>query len=231
MAAHGGTVVTASGGASTQVDSANLNVTGTDLELIMLGSEEDAGSPTLTLTWDPTGSAETGTDYTGSPLSAGTYLDSVIEFIDDPTPANAAIRMGLSASVLSVVGGTFATAAGAITASDAATDSDAGTSTGLSATAPNAAANDLILGFLTKSGTGAPTWGANETARGNASEGSYLRVDIATQAGADGGAITPTYGSVGYGAVLFAVRIPDAGGGGSLSIPVAMHHYKQMGNN
>jgi len=147
MAAHGGTVVTASGGSVTQVDSGSLNVTGTDVELVCWGAEENSTSPALTLSWDPTGANETPTAFTGTPVSAGAYLDLAAGFIDDPTEANASVRLDLASTANCIVGGTFFTDADDMAAGDVASDSDTGTSTSMNATAPNVVTDDMVMAY------------------------------------------------------------------------------------
>ena len=107
MAAHGGTVVAGASGNVGTLDTGNLNVTGTDLALVCGGAEEDSNSPTMTLVWDPAGNNESMTG-TFATIGNGAYLDMTMAYLDDPTAANAPVRLTLTGDTSQcVVFGTF----------------------------------------------------------------------------------------------------------------------------
>lgn len=224
MAAHGGTVIAGASSSVTQLDTGNLAVTGSDLCLVCGASEEASGNPTMTITWDPAGNAEamTGTFAT---VSAGAYLDATLQYLDNPTAATAPIRLALSSSTQCTVSGTFATDAGDVTGTDTANDSFATTGTSLSATAPNAASGDLIVAGAWMTDNLDMTVGANQTDQGFANAGGFLRGEVSTQAGADGGVMSYTFSSPNYGAALIAGRIPDVGGGASSILSQSHYNY------
>ena len=120
--------------------------------------------------------------------------------------------------------------------SAAADYSAAGTPDNVAQTAP-----DQVLGtsvtvtgvgaddFVQDSGrhpAGAPTVGADQTIIHSTGAGGE-RVYASTQDGVDGGVMSWTWPAA-QDAALIACRIPDAGGGPSLPIALAEHHYRNQ---
>lgn len=215
MAAYGGIVSAGAGGSVTSLRTGNLNVTGSDLCLICGSCEATSQNPNQTIVWDPDGNNEamTGTFAT---ISAGSYLDGQLEYLDDPTAANAPVQVSWNpANDETIVFGAFFTAAANIVATDTANDSFATSGTTLSATVPNVASGDMVIDFECIGYQNAITAGADQTARAsNIDSGAYLRGQVTTQDGADGGVMSCTFADPTVGGLLIAARIPDAGGGG-----------------
>lgn len=219
MAAFGGSVSGASGGSPTFYESPNLNVTGTDLALVVGGCELGSTSPVMTASWDPAGNNEamTGTFDTIEILSG--YGDMTLQYLDNPTPANAPARIDAAdvASQLSIVA-IFFTNAADIVGTDTASDTEA--TTAPSVTVPSVATGDMVVDFLSSAGTAGPTLavGANQTERENFAQDSFGNLGVSTQAGADGGVMSWTVtGSTTYGTLIIGARIPDAGGTAALT--------------
>lgn len=237
MAAYGGIASIGAGAAVTSLRTGNLNVTGSDPALICGVAEVEIASPAFTIVWDPDGNNESMTGNFAN-VSQGTYMDMRLDYLDDPTAANAPIEVTWTGATDEVaLFGVFFTAAGNIVATDTDNDSFATTGTSLTATVPNTTTNDLIIDFVAVSyQTVTLTPGDDQTARVNPLDGGgYLRCGVSTQAGdadSSSGEMSWTFGDPGFGGILIAARVPDVGGGGGgLSIPVAMHHHRQMGNN
>lgn len=232
MAAYGGIASAGAGGAVTSLRTGNLNVTGSDLCLICGASDIETTSPTYTIVWDPDGNNESMSGNFAT-VSQGAYVDSRLDYLNNPTAANAPIEATWTGATDEVVVfGAFFTAAGDIVATDTANDGFATTGTSLSATVPNVTTGDMVVDFATVSSLFVTlTVGANQTARANPIDGGgYNRSAVSTQAGADGGVMSWTFGDPSYGGALIAARIPDVGGGGGLSIPVAMANYRRRHN-
>lgn len=221
MAAFGARATGTAAGDVTQLDTGNLNVTGSDLAIVAaIGESSGSGSPAWSFTWDPAGNNEA---FTGSvaDISAGTYIDLEMEYLDDPTAANAPVRAsGLGGASEHVLIASFFTAAADIVAGDSATDSFATTGTSLSATPGNVVSGDLVYDQLHVGQQLALAAGANQTETGaDVDAGYYSRANSSYQDGANGGVMSWTTGSQNYGAILIAVRIPDSGGGGGGPTP------------
>ncbi len=215
MAAYGGGDIAGAGAAVSTLDTASINVTGSDLCLVAAGAEDNGATNTFSFVWDPTGNNESMTGL--GVLGGGTYLDGEMAYLDDPTAANAAVRMTMTgtASTCAVMGAFF-TAAGNIVATDYATDSFATTGTSVSATPSNVTTGDMVIDFTCTAGynpAATMSVGANQTQRGTAGSGPYANFYFSTQAGADGGVMSWTVSNADYGAILLALRIPDSGGG------------------
>jgi len=212
MAAFGAGELAGAGGNTTQLDTANLNVTGSNLALICGGGEDAGGATTFTLTWDPAGNNESMTG-TFATVSIGSYPDATLQYLDDPTAANAPIRLDLSTSTTCAVMGTFFTAAGNIVATDTANDS-ATSGTALSVTVPNVVSGDMICDWcVTGDSSGAHVDGADQAeVNTQATSGSFLRASASYQAGADDDVMSWTTGTLYYGGILIGARIPDVGG-------------------
>lgn len=218
MAAYGGVASGVAGGNVTAVRTGNLNVTGTDLALVVGACEVETFTETFTFAWDPDGNNESMTGSYAT-VNVGSYVGGEMEYLDDPTAANAPVEVtyGTTANEVGVFA-VFATAAGDITGTDNDTDSFATTGTSLSATVPNAATDDLLVDMAILGNLSAMTAGADQTARiTDQNIGSYGRYSVSTQAGGDGGVMSWTFADPNYGGALIAVRIPNAGaasGGG-----------------
>jgi hypothetical protein len=220
MAAFGSAVIAGAVAAATQVDTANLNVTGTDLCLVVGASQDGAATPVLTLSWDPAGNNEAMTGIFAT-VEAGAYVDSTLAYLDDPTAANAPVRVSSSASIEDLrVFGAFFTAAGDVVIADTANSALTGVPTSISVTVPNVVSGDMVVDWLTTSGVAPPTLtvGADQTQQVTISTGSFVSAAASTQAGASGGVMSWTMTGVTYGAILIGARIPDAGGGGSSQV-------------
>ena len=213
MAAFGASDMARSTGSVTSLDTGDINVTGSDLALVTCIGNTDNDDPTTAILWDPAGNNESMTGDVAT-VEPSTYCDARMAYLDDPTAANAPVRGTFSPSTGTVmVGAAFFTAAGDINTGDSATDSLAGNGSSLSATVPNVVTNDMVVDFVLQAANNAITFGADQTAR---EEGgiTYMRSGISTQEGADGGVMSCTWTSHGYGSALIALRIPNAAAGG-----------------
>lgn len=224
MAAFGASDHT-TGGVTTQLDTASINVTGSNLCLVAAACESSGSeSPTMTFAWDPLGNDEAMTGL--HDLATGSFLDFDTAYLNDPTPANAPVRVTYSASSSeTAIVGIFFTAAGDIVAGDE--DSDAvDANSPFDITVPNVVSGDLVVDFIIASAGTAPslTVGADQTQRENATNGSYTVMGCSTQDGADGGVMewTTSPTNPGYGVIHAGLRIPDgpAGGDPDLVVPV-----------
>lgn len=216
MTAFGAAASGASGGSVTSLDTANLNVTGTDLCLVVGVCETVSATRAFTVVWDPLGNNEAMTGEVAN-LDPGSYVGVEMEYLNDPTAANAPARATWApAGEDTAIIASFFTAAADVVASDVATDTFNTTGTSLSATAPNVVSGDMVIDFICVGQQLAIAAGANQTEVGaDVDAGAYLRSNMSYQAGADGGVMSWTTGSQNYGAALVALRIPDAGGGAS----------------
>lgn len=220
MAAYGARATGSAGGSVTSLDTANLNVTGTDLCLVAALGEANAVDREITFTWDPAGNNEAFTAEVAD-LAPGGYVGTEMEYLDDPTAANAPVRatwpVGLDETVLFAA---FFTNAADIVAADVATDTFNASGSSLSATAPNVVSGDLVIDFIIVAQQLSITAGANQTETGvDVDSGSYARGNMSYQSGSDGGVMSWTCNSQSYGGALIALRIPDSGGGGPTPAP------------
>lgn len=210
MAAFGGIATGTAAGAVTTLDTGNLNATGSNLALVCGAWEDEGDNDAISFTWDPAGNNEamTGTFAT---VSTGSFLDSELGFLDNPTAANAPARVTFAASVVNCnVFAAFFTAAGDIVGADTATDVTGDTTP--SVTVPNVVSGDMVVDFMvaTHSSTPTLTVGADQTDRANLGDGAYTQMAVSTQLGSVDGVmtwtinVTPTYGSI-----LIGARIPD----------------------
>lgn len=211
MAAYGGQDgVGNAAGDVTSLRTNNINVTGSDLCLVVHVAETESVSRDFTIVWDPDGNNESMTGEIAN-LDPGSYLGTEVEYLDDPTAANAPAEATFSVLGEVAIRGVFFTAAGDVVSADSATDSFNTTGTSLSATPGNVTTGDMVVDFVTVGQQLAIAAGANQTERGSdVDSGSYLRIGCSTQDGADGGVMSWTTGSQSYGAALVALRIPDA---------------------
>ena len=215
MAAFGGAVMAGAAGSASFVQSGNLNVTGTDLALVIGASETGNASPALTCVWDPAGNNESMTG-TFATVSQGTYVDATLQYLDDPTAANAPVRVNAASAVEDMsVGGMFFTAAANIVGTDQANTSGA-TPSSLSVNVPNVVTGDMVCDFTVCGHSTNPTLtvGALQTERGGpVTPGNYTSASMSTQLGSSGNQMSWSYSGANYGAILLAARIPDSGGG------------------
>lgn len=230
MAAFGARASGSAGGSVTSLDTGNLNVTGSDLCLVAALGEANASEREITFVWDPNGNNEAFTAEVAD-LAPGSYIGAEMEYLDDPTAANAPVRatwpVGLDETVLFA---SFFTDAADVVAADVDTDSFNAGGSSLSATAPNVASGDMVVDFIIVAQQLDITAGANQTETGaDVDSGSYARGNMSYQSGSDGGVMSWTCNSQSYGGALIALRIPDSGGGGGgTAIPLFKHHYDMM---
>lgn len=229
MAAFGAAASGSAGGSVTSLDTANLNVTGTDLALVVCVGEAASVARAYTMVWDPAGNNESMTGEI-TDINPGGYVGAEMEYLDNPTPANAPARATWSPGTdETIIMAAFFTNAADIVAADFAENSFPTTGGSLSATPGNVVSGDMVVDFFIGANQAAISAGANQTEVGaDVDSGSYARGNMSYQAGADGGVMSWTCTGQNYGAALVALRIPGTGGGGGLSIPIASHHYRTM---
>ncbi len=216
MAAYGGSVSdTATGG--TSITSPNLNVTGSDLCLVVGCGKESSSTINIDetdVTWN-VATPEQMTDVAQETEELGGYYSNYLMYLDDPTAANDNVTISWGATVdgHGICVAFFTDAADVVLADSAMDTATSGTS--LSATVGNVASGDMVVDFCVWDTTGAGTQGADQTLREDPGNfDNYSRGAMSTQAGADGGVMSWTVPSISYGAILTALRIPDSGGGG-----------------
>jgi len=227
MAAFGAAATGSAGGSVTSLDTANLNVTGSDLCLVVGVGEAASVTREFTVVWDPAGNNESMTGEIAD-LDPGGYVGAELEFLDDPTAANAPARATWTPAIdeVSIIAAFFTAAADVVTA-DNATDSFTTTGSALSSTPGNVVSGDMVVDFVAFATQAAISPGANQTEVGDVTSGSYNQTNLSYQSGSDGGVMSWTCTGQNYGAAQIALRIPDVGGGG-LGIPIVMHHRKML---
>lgn len=220
MAAFGAAASGAAGGSVTSLDTANLNVTGSDLCLVVAVGEAASVQRAYTMVWDPAGNNESMTGEI-TDLNPGGYVGTEVEYLNDPTAANAPARATWAPGTdETIIMAAFFTNAADIVATDFATDSFNTTGSSLSATAPNVVSGDMVLDFFIGANQAAISAGANQTEVGaDVDSGNYARGNMSYQSGNDGGVMSWTCAGQNYGAALVALRIPDSGGGGGGANP------------
>ncbi len=216
--------MTAYGGGSSNTDtgvssitSDPLNVTGTDLCLVV-GIGKESGSTInideTDVTWN-VATPEQMTDVAQFTEELAGYYSNWLMWLDDPTSANDDVTVSFGATADGCgIFAMFFTAAADVVLADSGMDT-ATSGTTLSVTVGNVASGDMVVDCAVWDSTGAGTAGANQTTRLDPGQmDAYSRAATSTQAGADGGVMSWTVPSISYGAILTALRVPDAGGGG-----------------
>ena len=206
---------------STGITSDDINVTGTDLGLVMWCSGETSGAPAFTLAWDPGGSDEAPTGTFAALTDVGNYIYSTLAYLDDPTAANAGVEVSATTTCDALmVGGAFCTNVAAFVGTDQANNSyTSGTTMG--GTVPNVTTGDIAVDFIHYDPGGNPgtaaTEGGSQTNRGDTTAvGNYSRGAISTRDG--NGVMTWTVPTVRYAGTWMGARFPDSGGGGGPTI-------------
>lgn len=213
MAAFGAAAGAGGVGSVTSVDTPNINVTGSDLCLICCVGEAASVARAMTFAWDPAGNNEA---MTGGLLDidAGSYIGMEMEYLDDPTPANAPVRVSWAIAIAEVLAmGAFATAAADIVATDVDSASFNSTGNSLSITVPNVVSGDLVMDFIiVGQQQGISADGSQTEVGADIDSGSYARGNMSYLA--NSGSLGWACASQSYGGILGGVRIPDSGGGG-----------------
>lgn len=213
-----------SGSSSTSIDATGVVVASGERIIVGFSSTgfgADSGIDATSVDWGT--DTDVGTLVTGSNISGAAGACEIWE-IASPTAATRTLTVNYSAQAAMLV--TVWVVAGA----DAATDVTTLIGSSITAhevTVPNVTSADFIVGMALYSGSNNGFLGSE----GITTDHDNTFADAGSKDGADG--TTGRFGGSSNSArnsLVSAVRLPEAGGGGS-SVPVFVHHLKQMAGN
>jgi len=207
-------------GNSANIDFIHTLGTGADLVLVV-GTSTDAAVTITSVAWDGDGVNESLTflrrdDNIGDAITEIWYLVG-----PSVATGSSEVNVVASAKAQNIAGAITFTGA---TTPDNATGSVPDAVESVSDTVTGVGSDDFVFDVLRSPGN-APTEGANQTAQWNLATGGE-RGAGSTQDGVDGGVMSWSWSGA-VGVAHTACRIPTAGAGPSLSIPVAMDSYRK----